>query len=155
MSELVYKKEMPEPKIRDAKVEDLSNIYEIERASFDNPYTPEYIEMLLRFKQGIFLVAEIDGTLIGYVVATVRGRSGHIISIAVIPEQRRRGIGRRLMEEVVEELRRRGASVIRLEVKKGNPAVDFYLSCGFKRFGIIPSYYGDGSDAISMELTLN
>jgi ribosomal-protein-alanine N-acetyltransferase len=154
MSKLVDEMERSELKIRDAKIEDLCKVYEIERASFDNPYTPEYFEMFIRFKQGIFLVAEIGGTLVGYIVATLRGRFGHIISVAVVPEKRRRGIGRRLMEEAIGELRRMGALVVRLEVKRGNPAINFYLSYGFKKFGILPSYYDDGSDAISMELSL-
>jgi ribosomal-protein-alanine N-acetyltransferase len=142
-------------KVRHAKIEDLPGIVEIERTSFDEPYPPEYLEMLMEFRQGIFLVAERSGAVIGYAAASIRGRGGHILSIAVSPKERRKGVGRRLMGEVVEELKLRGASAIALESKRGNPAVNLYRSMGFKSVGIIRRYYRDGSDAISMELELD
>jgi ribosomal-protein-alanine N-acetyltransferase len=151
---LVREIDIAEPNIRVANPNDLPRVLEIERSSFDTPYTPDYLEMLLRFEQGVFLVAEIGSSIVGYVVATVRGSHGHIISIAVEPKRRRMGIGSKLMKCAIEELRRRGASIVRLEVKKGSPAVNFYLSAGFRQSGILHSYYDDGSDALSMERSL-
>lgn len=142
-------------KVRHAKIEDLPSIVEIERTSFDEPYTPEYLGMLVQFRQGTFAVAERDGAVIGYVVASIRGTRGHILSIAVSPKERRKGVGRILMGEIVEELKMRGIPAITLESKRGNPAVSFYLRLGFRQVGIIPRYYHDGSDAISMELVLD
>jgi len=146
---------MNEADVRKAELADLPDIVEIERASFDDPYPPEYLQMLMRFNQGIFIVAERDGVAIGYAAASMRGREGHVLSIAVNPKERRRGVGRGLMGRVAEELKARGASRIVLESKKGNPAIDFYLTLGFRQVGTIPGYYDDGSEAISMELDLD
>jgi len=141
--------------VRHAELADLPSIVEIERTSFDEPYTPEYLEMLMRFGQGTFIVAARDGTVIGYAVASIRGRRGHILSIAVSPKERRKGVGRSLMKDIIEELKIRGVSKITLESKRGNPAVSFYMSLGFRQVGIMPRYYHDSSDAISMELKLD
>jgi len=146
---------MNEADVRKAELADLPDIVEIERASFDDPYPPEYLQMLMRFNQGIFIVAERDGVAIGYAAASMRGMEGHVLSIAVNPKERRRGVGRGLMGRVAEELKARGASRIVLESKKGNPAIDFYLTLGFRQVGTIPGYYDDGSEAISMELDLD
>jgi len=145
---------MDEVNVRRAELADLPRIVEIERASFDDPYPPEYLEMLMHFNQGIFMVAERDGVPIGYVAASMRGKTGHVLSIAVYPEERGRGVGRGLMGRMVEELKAREASSIVLESKKGNPAIDFYLRFGFRQVGTMPGYYDDGSEAISMELDL-
>jgi len=145
---------MNEVNVRKAELADLPRIVEIERASFDDPYPPEYLEMLMRFNQGIFMVAERDGVAIGYAAASMRGREGHVLSIAVNPKERGRGVGRGLMERIVEELKAREASRIVLESKRGNPAIDFYLRLGFRQVGTMPGYYDDGSEAISMELDL-
>jgi ribosomal-protein-alanine N-acetyltransferase len=140
--------------VRRARPEDLEGVIKVERASFDEPYTPSYLEMLMRFGQGTFLVTEAGGDVVGYAVATSRGRIGHVISIAVTQGERRKGVGRCLIEGMMRELREGGASKVILEVKRGNPAINFYTHLGFRRAGILPRYYEDGSDAISMELSL-
>jgi len=142
-------------KVRKAELADIHSIVEIERASFDDPYPPEYLEMLMLFNQGVFIIAERDGIAIGYAVASMRGKAGHVLSIAVNPKERRRGVGRSLMGRMVEELKAREASRIVLESKRGNPAIDFYLSLGFRQVGTMPGYYDDGSEAIAMELDLD
>jgi len=146
---------MNEVKVRKAELGDLPRIVEIEWTIFDDPYPPEYLEMLMRFNQGIFMVAERNGVAIGYVAASMRGRTGHVLSIAVNPKERRKGVGRGLMGRMAEELKARDASRIVLESKKGNPAIDFYLRLGFRQVGTLPGYYDDGSEAVSMELDLD
>jgi len=145
---------MNEVKFRNTELADLPHVVEIERASFEDPYPPEYLDMLMRFSQGIFIIAERDGIAIGYAVASTRERTGHVLSIAVNPKERGRGVGKGLMERMIEELKAREASKIVLESKKGNPAIKFYLSLGFRQVGTMPAYYDDGSEAILMELDL-
>ena len=111
--------------------------------------------MLVRFSQGIFIIAERGGTAIGYAAASTRGETGHILSIAVKPKERRRGVGRGLMERIIAELRAREASKVVLESKKGNLAIEFYLRLGFREVGTMPGYYDDGTEAILMELDLD
>lgn len=131
--------------VRPVRVRDLPEIYEIEERSFKEPYPPSFISALAYRNPETFLVAERGGRVVGYIVATLeRGRVGHIVSIAVTPEQRRRGIGSMLMLKTLEVLRRSGAKAIRLEVRRSNIAAQrFYEKFGLKRTSVIKNYYGD------------
>ena len=105
-----------------------------------------------------FLVAQVEGKVVGYVVANMDFRTGvregHILAIAVHPEERRNGVGRHLLAHVSNILKGRGASRIHLEVKSYNlDAKEFYLREGFQEVGIIRGYYrmrGYREDAIIM-----
>jgi ribosomal protein S18 acetylase RimI-like enzyme len=77
-------------------------------------------------------------------------RDGHIISIAVDPKHRRRGIGKKLLERAIDayHLRKLWA-----EVRKSNEgAQTFYLRMGFQIIGVVPSYYGN-EDALIVQWT--
>ncbi|RKX96815.1 MAG: ribosomal-protein-alanine N-acetyltransferase, partial [Spirochaetes bacterium] len=71
-----------------------------------------------------------------------------IISLAVHPEYRGKGHGKKLIEELVRIM---DAGIIELQVRRSNTeALKFYQSVGFERKGILPAYYGDGEDAVVM-----
>jgi ribosomal-protein-alanine N-acetyltransferase len=92
-----------------------------------------------------FLVAESD-RIDGYIIF---GPDGHIISMAVTPERRRRGIGTRLINESAEHCR---GKTLRLEVRVSNiGAQRFYQSLGFVSAGKTKGYYQDGEDGLVME----
>ena len=76
---------------------------------------------------------------------TVVGDS-ELLLLAVARDHRRRGVGRRLLEEFVGEGRRRGVTRVHLEVRDGNPAISMYRSAGFSRVGRRPNYYRGGDD---------
>jgi len=137
-------------RVRRAGPGDLEAVWLVERLSFDHPHPPGYLELLIRFRQGVFLVAELDGVVAGYVAAVLREGGGHILSVAVHPEQRRRGIGGLLMRSILGELRAMGVREVVLEVKRGSAAVRFYEKLGFKAVGVISRYYEDGADAVVM-----
>jgi ribosomal-protein-alanine N-acetyltransferase len=62
------------------------------------------------------------------------------------------GIGRLLMETVIEKLKSYGVLEVWLEVRVSNiSAIEFYKKLGFKRSGYAPSYYSDGEDAIILK----
>ena len=125
---------------------------EIEYRCFPDPYPPSLLNHLYESHPYGFLVAELDGKVVGYVIGAMRwGSNGHVIAIAVDPPYRRRGIGTQLLEKIMERLRSKGARVVRLEVRKGNlPAQGFYSSFGFKPREEVPFYYEDGETAILM-----
>jgi ribosomal-protein-alanine N-acetyltransferase len=111
-----------------------------------------------------FLVAEVGGKVIGYVVANMHFtstgvREGHVLAIAVNPADRGNGVGRHLLAHLSNVLKAKAASRIRLEVKASNlGAKEFYLREGFQEIGILRGYYqmrGCREDAIVMfkELT--
>jgi len=130
--------------VRLASKDDLAVVYEIERRSFKDPYPPFFIEMLLTLNPDTFLVAQKEGRIAGYVVATKDRSTGHIVSIAVAPEERQKRVGRSLMENVLEVLQRLEVETIRLEVRQSNlTAQRFYESQGFVYNHKVSGYYGD------------
>ncbi|ACS89166.1 ribosomal protein-alanine acetyltransferase RimI like protein [Thermococcus sibiricus MM 739] len=113
--------------------------------------------MFLDSNRETFLVAEYSGQVVGYVMGYIRpDMEGHIMSIAVDPLYRGNGIGRLLMEAVIDRLIKRGARYIGLEVRVSNKgAIKLYEKLGFKKMKIIRGYYSDGEDAYYMMLDLN
>ena len=90
----------------------------------------------------------------GFVVASLVSPEAELESIAVARDAQRRGIGRRLLFELIEKLRGRQIERVRLEVRSSNgPAMGLYKSFGFRIVGSRPRYYSDPvDDAILMEL---
>ncbi len=99
------------------------------------------------------MIAEREGRLAGYILAWLVGESGHIGNLATVPEERRRGVARRLLEDL---LGRAGALRLRsltLEVRVSNFAAQaLYRAQGFRLAGLRRGYYRDtGEDALIME----
>jgi len=130
---------------RSVQARDLPAIYEIEKISFKEPYPPSFIDTLAYRNPETFLVTEENGRIVGYVVAMLQGESlGRIISIAVSPNRRRRGVGSALTLRILEVLKRLGAESVRLEVRRSNIAAQrFYEKLGFKKASVIKNYYRD------------
>ena len=139
-------------KIRRASEGDLDAIYEIEVLSFRSPYPKALLDFYLTLYNDLFLIAEIEGRVVGYIIGAIRHRIiGHILSIAVHPNFRRKGIGSKLLMEEELLMRRRGVKIIRLEVRKSNePAIKMYSKLGYLKVFIKPYYYEDGEDAYVM-----
>lgn len=142
-------------KVRAAEESDLDDILHVERSCFSSPYPPTYLELYLKLRVGIFLVAEVDGEVVGYSLVAFRGVDAFLLSIAVLPSKRNRGIGRALLSESIAKARAKGTRSMRLEVAKDNsPAINLYRSLGFREVGEIPDYYGPGIPALSVRLDL-
>ncbi len=118
-------------------------------------YSPEEIAAALADPAGFALVAESQEQAVAFVLVGTRRRLGHIITIDVHADFRRRGIGDQLMELAEERLRQRGATRLILEVAASNEAaIAFYRGRGFALRRLLPRYYRDGSDAHLMEKPL-
>lgn len=142
--------------IRTARASDLSSICRIENDSFSSPYPPYLLEKLLgEYPDSFFVAAEASGDLVGYCVATKNHETAHVISIGVLPKDRRRGVATSLMRTMIEYLLGCGVSELRLEVKTNNAeAIKLYDKLGFERLTILDNYYADGSPALRMQLAL-
>lgn len=140
--------------VRRARPHDAERLAEMERACFTNP-NPELILHVCGFVDG-FLIAEGDDDLLGYVLFTPSSSShARVLSLAVSPDHRRRGVATRLMRGAFDVLRERGFESLGLEVRVSNkPAQSLYDQLGFGVVGVDESYYDDGEDALLMERKL-
>jgi ribosomal-protein-alanine N-acetyltransferase len=87
-----------------------------------------------------FLVAEVDGRVAGFVLSRTAGGETEILNLAVNPDLRLRGIGRALVEHVLERI----TGPVFLEVRQSNTAArKFYQVLGFQQVGARPEYYSD------------
>ena len=134
---------------------DLKRVYEIENMSFDQSYGINMFQQL--YEMGIgFLVAEDEGYVIGYVMCWIKYEyQGHIISIAVDKNYRRRGAGTQLLVKAISILSLLNIDTIYLEVNENNTeAVEFYKNFNFKIDRVVPGYYENGDGAIVMYIPL-
>jgi ribosomal-protein-alanine N-acetyltransferase len=93
------------------------------------------------------------GRIAGYIVTCVEGPDAEMISIAVDPRARRRGIGASLVEHTIHRLA--GVRRLNLMVRTGNAAaLRFYHKLGFRKIGRAARYYENREDAFRMRKRL-
>ena len=135
--------------IREAHVEDINQLLDIEHYCYDDPWPREaFEEEIGNGIAGIGMVAEDDGIIVGFITGLTMAQELQVHNIAVHPDYQGRGIGRQLME-AVDALGRAGDyKRISLEVRQDNDiACKLYLSLGFKAVGTRKDFYGPGQDA--------
>jgi ribosomal-protein-alanine N-acetyltransferase len=102
-----------------------------------------------------YLVAEVDGHVLGYAVASYAGDIAELQRIGVDPASRRSGIATALLDEVVAEAPTTGADRLLLEVRETNAgALAFYADRGFIEIDRRLRYYRDGATAVVLRLPL-
>ena len=102
-----------------------------------------------------YLVADVDGLVVGYAVASYAGDIAELQRIGVTPAMRRTGVATALLDEVVAEAPGTGANRLLLEVRDDNAgALAFYASRGFIEIDRRPRYYRDGTTAVVLRLPL-
>ena len=147
-------------RIRRAELRDIRRLAELERACFEESYSEELLAFLITSPEHVSLVAELGGIIIGMAIGGLepgeRGELvGHIWTIEVMAPYRRRGVGARLLSELEEALRARGARECYLEVRADNePAIRLYERAGYERTGLLHDYYGPGEDGFLMRKRL-
>ncbi|MBI5582692.1 MAG: ribosomal protein S18-alanine N-acetyltransferase [Deltaproteobacteria bacterium] len=144
--------------LRRAQRSDLPEILDLERQSFSQPWTRAlFQEELAKLPPTLYVYRSTPaGPLGGYLCFWTVAGELQLINIAVHPEQRGTGLGRRLMEFLLQEARRRQAEKIFLEVRPSNlPALRLYTRMGFQVLYRRPRYYEpEGEDALVMALTV-
>ncbi len=136
-----------------ASKNDIADIMVLEREAFGRDAYPRgFLEEVLDREECIFLKASLKDKTVGYVLALRESNDeGHIISIAVKDSYKGKGIGGKLLEAAEQELAKRGAKIIRLEVSEKNTiARRLYERHGYKVIARLPSYYSDNSAALVM-----
>jgi ribosomal-protein-alanine N-acetyltransferase len=133
--------------------DDIDAISLLEEASFNDPYPSYFLADLARDNPDTFLVVVLNNEIVGYGVVDHWEDHDHLISIAVRPDSRRKGLGEALLVELEKRLTK--ARPLRLEVRQSNvAAIDLYSKRGFTKTGLAEGYYGDGENAITMEKRL-
>lgn len=142
--------------VREFRRQDIKRVLEIENASFKDPYPSNILIDIFNLGAG-FLVAQQDNMVVGYIIFWIRFEGeGHIISIAVDPYYRRKGVGSRLLEMALEIFKRYNVRDIKLEVRTSNKgAIKFYRDSGFNKKEILGRYYEDFEDALLMDIHLS
>ena len=150
--------------IRRAEISDLIGVMEINLKTLPEHYSDYFYESLLSELPEAFLVGEISGKHVGYIMCkTEYGfsnfkklgfvKKGHVVSIAVLDEFRRKGIGKALVEESINGVKIRKCDELYLEVRCSNTdAVRLYENMDFIIKQRLNSYYRDGEDAYLMTI---
>lgn len=128
--------------ISDATEHQLDEIEKIERECFSMPWTREQLATQLSGERHVFLVAEIDGKVAGYVGMMYVLDEGYVSNVAVGGEYRRRGIADALIGELLSRCERLNLVFVTLEVRRSNaPAIALYKKHGFVAVGERRNYY--------------
>ena len=141
-------------RIRLMSLDDLPEVMEIERENFSVPWSEQSFCDMMTSDHALFLVAESEGANLGYAGAVYAGDQADVTNIAVSDRNKRQGIGRMLLKELIAAIRERGVHEVFLEVRESNePAIALYRSVGFVPVGTRKKYYVDPcEDAILMRL---
>ncbi|MDJ0273439.1 MAG: ribosomal protein S18-alanine N-acetyltransferase [Candidatus Caldarchaeum sp.] len=146
---------------------DLIDVMNINRLCLPENYTYSFFDELAKDYPKAFWVAEVGDKLVGYIMCRVERvfskidflkirRAGHIVSVAVLPNYRNRGIGEQLIRRALHSLANDyGCEEAFLEVRVSNHvAISLYRKIGFVVKEVHRRYYADGEDAYVMVVKL-
>ena len=162
----VILRELGDCNLRRAEPSDLIAVMEINLKTLPEHYSDYFYECLLAELPEAFIVAEIGGRRVGYIMCKTEFgfsnfkklgfvKKGHLVSVAVLEEHRKKGIGSVLVEESVNGVKLRKCDEFYLEVRcSNNDAVRLYEKLGFVIRQQLNAYYKDGEDAYLMAIEL-
>ena len=126
-------------RMREADAEDVSKI---EAEAFSRPWSKKGFLDAINQENTIFLIAEENEKILGYVGMYVSLDEGEITNVAVAPEARRQGVGQALIEKMKQEAETKSVTRIILEVRVSNDAaIRLYQRNGFVNCGIRKGFY--------------
>ncbi len=132
---------VPAPRLRAMSEEDLPAVLAIEEAAYEFPWTLAIFRDCLRVGY-LCHVYEGPNGVIGHGVLSVAAGECHVLNVCIHPDYRRRGLGRGLVEFLLDTARVKGAHVALLEVRPSNiAAYRLYTGLGFDEIGIRKNYY--------------
>lgn len=153
-------------KLRKFTMEDLNSVTQINQTCLPENYTDLFFVDLYRRFPETFIVAEENEHVAGYIMCRIEVglsnfgltgilKKGHVVSIAVMPEHRRKGVGKALITSAMEGMRHYGAKQCYLEVRVTNDAaVTLYKKLAFEITRTVHGYYADGEGAYVMTIKM-
>ena len=128
--------------IRSMLPADVPQIAALERLCFSDPWSEGSVAGELENELSLWLVAEEDSTVRGYIGSQSVPPDCDILNLAVAPDARRQGLGQQLLQALLDALHRRGIERVFLEVRPTNvPARALYAALGFEEIGRRKEYY--------------
>ena len=145
------------PRLRPLVAADIPAVVAIERRVFSDPWTANFFLGELAQPHIHARLAEVNGAVAGYCFAWLGAGEGHLGNLAVVPEHRRRGVARALLEDLLPRARQLGVERLALEVRTSNFAAQWlYGAHGFRLAGLRRRYYRDNQeDALILEWRAN
>ncbi len=147
----------PDVVIRPMTEADVASVVALERASYQFPWSEGIFRDCLRVGY-VCRVATLATRLIGYGVMSVGAGEAHILNLCIDAAFRCQGIGRRMLDYLLDRGAAAGMSEAFLEVRPSNTAaIRLYLSLGFDQVGMRRGYYqavGGREDAAVLKLAL-
>ena len=152
--------------LRKFAMNDLPGVTHINQICLPENYTDFFFVDLYRRFPETFIVAEENANVVGYIMCRIEVglsniglpglvKKGHVVSVAVMPEYRRKGIGGALVTKAMEGMRTYGAKQCYLEVRVTNEeGISLYKKLGLEVSRTIRGYYADGEDAYVMSKKL-
>ena len=136
--------------IRFMRKEDIEDVFLLEQRIFEDEWSLQsFYSELENPEVSIPLVVEEDKQIIGYAIVWYYADELHISNFAISPEYRRRGLGRRLLNYIMNLVS--DYKFAYLEVRMSNrPAIALYEQYGFEPLYVRERYYRNGEDAVIM-----
>jgi ribosomal-protein-alanine N-acetyltransferase len=141
--------------VRPLTISQLDECWRLDQRCFvdGEAYSRETFEYLLTATESVsYRAVTPNGMMVGFIVGLIEpDHTGHVTTVGVAPEHRRRGIAQRMMEKAEEGFRRRSVRVVRLEVRSVNTgAQQLYRNLGYMVTQRLPRYYSNGGDGLLM-----
>ena len=146
--------------IRPLTISHLDECWRLDQRCFvdGEAYSRETFEYLLTATEAVsYRATNAGGAMVGFVIGLIEpDHTGHITTVGVSPEHRRRHLAKRLMAEVESGFKRRNVRIVRLEVRSLNIAAQkLYESLGYSITQRLPKYYSNGGDGLLMLKSLD
>lgn len=142
--------------LRKMRISDIPEVLKIEESSFPTPWSYWLFFQELISPQRYYIVAVKEGKIVGYAGMSWVKDEAHITTIAVVKNERRKGIGSMLLEKLIDRAKELKLKFLTLEVRESNVAAQcLYLKHNFKVEGRRIGYYSNPrEDALIMTLYL-
>ena len=146
--------------VRPLTITQLDECWRLDQRCFvdGEAYSRDTFEYLLTAPESVSYRAVTQGSaMAGFIIGLVEpDHTGHVTTVAVAPEHRRRRIAQRLMEKVEDGFRRRDVRMVRLEVRSINTGAQaLYRNLGYVITQRLPRYYSNGGDGLLMVKSLD
>lgn len=140
----------------DIQKEDASQLSDLDNICFSVPWSLRQFQNEAKNPMAHYVIAKIDGVIVGYAGYWKVIDEGQITNVAVLPQYRRKGIARTIIKKLINDAKEDGIKKLSLEVRCSNEAaISLYGSFGFIKVGDRKNYYHNPlEDALLFDLDI-